>query len=172
MSGAKPGLITSQSRAHLWNACVAAAESAGYEVLSADRKAGVLRFNTGRPRWLWTMYGQDVEVRLLVKSRAGYETHMTTNIAIRGWYSGQSFDWGEGRRVLERYSQAVKELLASSPIPTERKSEWEDSPNYWATGNYDPERYYRETGGMSREYRDYVENAYGDLDTYEANRPD
>jgi hypothetical protein len=43
---------------------------------------------------------------------------------------------------------------------------------YWATGNYDPERYYRETSGWSREYRDYVRDAYGDLDTYESNRPD
>lgn len=45
-------------------------------------------------------------------------------------------------------------------------------PHYWATGNYDPERYYAATHGWSKEQRDYVRDAYGDLDTYESNRPD
>lgn len=44
--------------------------------------------------------------------------------------------------------------------------------DYWATGNYDPERYYRETRHMSSGYREYVRDAYGDLDTYESNMPD
>lgn len=43
---------------------------------------------------------------------------------------------------------------------------------YWATGNYDPERYYRETGSWSREFRNYVKDSYGDLDTYNSNHPD
>lgn len=47
-----------------------------------------------------------------------------------------------------------------------------DGPHYWATGTYDPERYYRETRGWSPAYRDYVKDAYGDLDTYNANKPD
>lgn len=48
----------------------------------------------------------------------------------------------------------------------------DNSPSYWATKNYDPERYWNATRDWSPEYRDYVKDAYGDLDTYEANQPD
>lgn len=44
--------------------------------------------------------------------------------------------------------------------------------SYWATRTYDPARYYAETRGWSPEFRDYVRDAYGDLDTYESNHPD
>lgn len=43
---------------------------------------------------------------------------------------------------------------------------------YWWTGNYDPQRYYGSFHGMTPEHREYISNAYEDLDTYESNRPD
>jgi hypothetical protein len=47
----------------------------------------------------------------------------------------------------------------------------DDGPNYWVTGSYEPETYYRKTSGYSRAQREYIRDAYGDWDTYEANRP-
>lgn len=56
--------------------------------------------------------------------------------------------------------------------PVARTARREDDSPYWATGTYDPERYYRETKGWSVHDREYIRGAYGDLDTYESNRPD
>lgn len=43
---------------------------------------------------------------------------------------------------------------------------------YWATGTYQPRRYHAAFDGTSSEHRDYIRDAYGDLDTWESNRPD
>jgi len=46
-----------------------------------------------------------------------------------------------------------------------------DGPNYWATGTYDPDRYWAAVHEYGHSHMDYIHDAYGDLDTYEANRP-
>jgi hypothetical protein len=92
------------------------------------------------------------------------------------WY------WFEGSDRLAALHSALEDerstALRARVMGTEDQSKARLSPEgsderaYWATGNYDPERYYRETRGWSPEYRDYVRDAYGDLDTYESNHPD
>ncbi len=39
---------------------------------------------------------------------------------------------------------------------------------YWATGTYDPDRYYEFHNSHSSESRGYVQDNYGSLDTYES----
>lgn len=53
-----------------------------------------------------------------------------------------------------------------------RDDDDDDSPNYWATGTYDPDRYYSAAREYGWDHMDYIRDNYGDLDTYEANRPD
>lgn len=64
--------------------------------------------------------------------------------------------------------ESATSVVPASPPGSSRS----DGPVYWATGTYDPERYYRETRGWSPEFKNYVRDAYGDLDTYESNHPD
>ncbi|GAA4815535.1 hypothetical protein ACFQ0K_07255 [Nocardioides caeni] len=57
--------------------------------------------------------------------------------------------------------------------PRRASSSRDDSgPHYWATGGYDPERYGNFVRNHSPEEREYIRDAYGDLDTWESNRPD
>lgn len=76
------------------------------------------------------------------------------------------------RRVLDIFLESIDFEQRDPKAVRRGYDDSDDGPHYWATGNYDPERYYRETRGWSEEYRDYVRDAYGDLDTYEANKPD
>jgi hypothetical protein len=43
---------------------------------------------------------------------------------------------------------------------------------FWATGTYDPDRYYSAVREYGHGYMNYIRDTYGDLDTYESNRPD
>lgn len=47
----------------------------------------------------------------------------------------------------------------------------DSSEDFWVTGTYDPDSYYSKTRGYSQVEREYIRDAYGDWDTYEANRP-
>jgi hypothetical protein len=83
------------------------------------------------------------------------------------------------RDALDKAVTKRRVSKSSPPQPPQSRArasqsggERDDGPVYWATGNYDPQRYYSETRGWSPEFRDYVRDAYGDLDTYEANHPD
>lgn len=81
----------------------------------------------------------------------------------RRWSRSLVSDYLEGIEFRER------RLSGKGPTGADNR---DAGPDYWATGTYDPDRYYRETRGWSKEYRDYVKDAYGDLDTYESNKPD
>lgn len=39
-------------------------------------------------------------------------------------------------------------------------------------GSYDPDRYYSAVREYGHDYMNYIRDNYGDLDTYESNRPD
>jgi len=58
------------------------------------------------------------------------------------------------------------------PFVAAARDDHDGGPVYWATGNYDPQRYYAATRGWSKEFREYVKDAYGSLDRYESNHPD
>lgn len=89
-----------------------------------------------------------------------------------------------GERFEERKTKVAAQKREAAKLAAKAKQEQksnrtstsgdvgDDGPVYWATGNYDPERYYRETQGWSRDFTNYVRDAYGDLDTYESNHPD
>lgn len=65
------------------------------------------------------------------------------------------------------------EIPASLRIPSHDYDDHDDhdGPNYWATGTYDPDRYWAAVHEYGHSHMDYIHDAYGDLDTYEANRP-
>lgn len=83
--------------------------------------------------------------------------------------TSQTFLVAPGTGLLAALESARRAARRTRPL--DRRSD-DDGPHYWATGNYDPEGYYRETSGWSKEYREHVRDAYGDLDTYNANKPD
>jgi hypothetical protein len=61
------------------------------------------------------------------------------------------------------------EQKEQSPAPSHYD---DDPPNpYWATGGYDPARFYRGAKEYGWDRLDYIRDAYGDFDSYEANRP-
>lgn len=68
-----------------------------------------------------------------------------------------------------KYVQRVEQARRRAAAPHREDG---DGPAYWATGNYDPVRYYAETRGITPEYQNYVREAYGDLDMCESNKPD
>lgn len=75
-------------------------------------------------------------------------------------------------KFLQRIRYRTRAARAQAPQQSDSGSGSSDHGRFWATGTYDPERYYSETRGWSPEFRNYVRDAYGDLDTYEANKPD
>lgn len=96
-------------------------------------------------------------------------------VVFFGWIPAISVSLREAeawrKRVLEVFLESID---FEQRDPKAARSGYVDSdngPHYWGTGNYDPERYFRETHGWSKDQRDYVRDAYGDLDTYESNRP-
>ncbi|QAY69750.1 hypothetical protein [Xylanimonas protaetiae] len=155
--------------AELRKLCLQAAEDASYRVVASDEPRALL-FRTGRSRWLWTWHGQDVAVHLRPLPGNGSELGVSATMTM----GDQVYDWGEGRRAVHGYMDRVVGLVEGLGVARDgrRDDASDEGPVYWATGNYDPERYHRGTRGMSRQYRDYVKDAYGDLDTYESNRPD
>jgi hypothetical protein len=64
--------------------------------------------------------------------------------------------------ILQRQTTRVTQSVGSSD---------DDGPTYWATGTYDPDRYYSAAREYGRSGMDYIRDAYGDLDTYESNGP-
>jgi hypothetical protein len=83
---------------------------------------------------------------------------------------------GTTERFIVASGTGLAEAMAAARLPRRRTSSvsGDDDPGnpYWWTGNYDPQRYYGSFRGMTREDREYISNAYDDLDTYESNRPD
>jgi hypothetical protein len=110
----------------------------------------------------------ELQIRLLdIRSVTG-GTGRTRMIVELSKGTSESFLVAGGTDLLPALEKARR--AARRGVTVDRPDE--DGPHYWATGTYDPERYYRETSGWSNEYREYVRDAYGDLDTYNANHPD
>lgn len=71
----------------------------------------------------------------------------------------------------ERTHPPAPDDSEKTPEASSSSDDRESNP-YWATGTYDPERYGNFVRNTSPEMRDYIKDAYGDLDTYESNAPD
>lgn len=86
----------------------------------------------------------------------------------------------EERRVIADFCDEIgyfERIADKRPVETRRPdsgrdADRDDSPNYWATGTYDPERYGQFVRDNSPAFRQYVKDAYGSLDAYESNKPD
>ena len=90
--------------------------------------------------------------------------------------------WGE-LRYLRHYcdktaaSYLVEIGFYEREVPTQKpdsRSSGDSDPGrrYWATGNYDPDRFSAAIREHGWDHLNYIRDAYGDLDTYEENKPD
>jgi hypothetical protein len=116
--------------------------------------------------WHWLYEFQPFSVPLLLLAAFGALVLVGAPfVALK-----EALDKAAAKRKASKAAQR-QPMKSSKPAPA-TGGDPDNGPDYWATGTYDPQRYYSETRGWSVEYRDYIRDAYGDLDTYEANHPD
>lgn len=106
------------------------------------------------------------ELRIVPQVLAVYAAALVPYV----WFALRSLRrWRVGLRA-----EASTILQKRSKLASSRDAAVDDDPvnPYWATGTYQPRRYHAAFDGTSSEHRDYIRDAYGDLDTWESNRPD
>lgn len=98
---------------------------------------------------------------------------LTANRYGHAHWWGNKGGWNSWAVEVERWAEDRWSLHWGLPLLYTSSSHDcdDDGPSYWATGNYDPDRYYAAAREYGWDHMHYIRDHYGDLDTYEANHP-
>ena len=101
------------SATRLFAAAVRAAAALGYSVISSDKEAGILSFNTGRSWKSWA--GQDMTATIISESADRAKVILGGATAMRGnpfgGGGGQLAAWGEKKAVAYKFLDQIAGVL-------------------------------------------------------------
>jgi hypothetical protein len=100
----------------LYDASLKAIAERGWSVRNTDRASLVVSFNTGLSWRSWS--GQDITVSIF-GGQASAKAVLTGGLAKKGtvFTGGQMVGWGEKKKVIQRFLQALGEVLPNTPEP-------------------------------------------------------